>query len=242
MKINQQMLLLLFLILIIIFLIYQRSFENEKPTCNNYISTIYLYVILGILITYFAVLFIAKRRFPITTTKSLLFFVIALGAIFAMYNVESNKVLINHFWWVIFIIAMSVLVYSVWRYSQYRGILVSSLVITVLWVFCLTMLVHIKPEWISLNWGSALISALFIGILAWLVPLFFSNRRKQEMTVYYKLLSAFFVFVFSMLILYDTKLLRIKGETCSGIPDYPKDSMGLFLDIINMFANVNFIR
>lgn len=61
------------------------------------------------------------------------------------------------------------------------------------------------------------------------------------MPQYYKMLSAVFVFIFMMLILYDTKLLRVKAERCV-IPDYPTDSVGLFLDIINLFSNVTMLR
>ena len=241
MNINQQMLLLTVLILIVISIIYYRSYTNERPTCDNYTSTVYLYVILGMLITYFGVLFIAKRKYPITSTKRLLFLVVALGAIFAMFNVDSNKVLLNHFWWIVCWIGMSFLVCSVWKDSQFRGLLLSSLIITIVWVSLLVLFVHLMPDLVQLNWRSGLISVLIITILAWIVPMFF-GKSKDNMKVYYKVISACFVIVFSLLVLYDTKLLRVKAESCVGSPDYPKDSMGLFLDITHLLGNINFLR
>ncbi len=227
------------LIVIVVFFVYTRSFKDDLPSCDGYITNVYLYVLLGLLITAFSVLFIAKRRYPITSTKSLLFFAIAIVALFALFMINPRNVLLNHAIWIGFLISISMSLYTIWRYSEYRGTLTSTLIITFLLVAGLTIIAYAKPEWVKLSWGTALTGALLAGILAWLVPMLFTNPKK--MTNYYKGLSAIFVFIFMMLILYDTKLLRIKAQQCT-VPDYPTDSLGLFLDIINLFSNVSLIR
>jgi len=156
-----------------------------------------------------------------------------------MYAINPRHVLLNHAVWIVFLLAMSVSLYVIWRYSSYRGILVSTLIIVFLLVAGLTAIAYIKPEWIKLSWGSTLTVALLAGVLAWIIPMFFGSGK--DMSNYYKLLSAAFVFIFMMLILYDTKLLRIKAQQCT-VPDYPTDSLGLFLDIINLFSNVTMLR
>lgn len=238
-NINRQLIILTVLILIVVFFAYRNSFVNDVPSCDGYITNVYLYVLLGLLITAFSVLFIAKRRYPITSTKSLLFFGLAIVALFAMYAINPRNVLLNHLAWLAFIVTISISVYSIWRYTEYRGTLTSTLVIVVLLVSAMTAIAFIKPDWVKLSWGSALSVALLAGILAWVVPLFFSCAR--NMTDYYKGLSAIFVFVFMMLILYDTKLLRVKAEMCT-VPDYPTDSLGLFLDVLNLFGSVAYLR
>jgi len=238
-KLNQQLLLLTILIVITVFFIYTRSFTNDIPSCNGYITNVYLYLLLGLLITAFSILFIAKRRYPITSTKSLLFFAIAIISLFTLFMVNPSNVLLNHAVWLAFILSFSISVYTIWRYSEYRGIFTNSLIITFLLTAGLTIVAYVKPDWIKLSWGSVLTIALLIGLLAWIVPIFFANVN--EMRNYYKFLSAIFIFIFMMLILYDTKMLRIKAEQCT-VPDYPKDSLGLFLDIINLFSNVVMLR
>ncbi len=238
-KINRQMMILAVLIVTVVFFVYTRSFVDDVPNCNGYVTNVYLYVLLGLLITAFSVLFIAKRKYPITSTKSLLAFAVAIMALFSMYVINPRNVLLNHAVWVVFLLAMSVSLYVVWRYSTYRGTLTSTLIIVFLLVAGLTAIAYVKPDWIKLSWGSTLTVALLAGILAWIVPMFFGESR--NMTKYYKILSAVFVFIFMMLILYDTKLLRVKAQQCT-IPDYPTDSLGLFLDIINLFGNVTMLH
>ena len=235
MEINQQLMFLAIMIVTTTFFVYMRSFKDDIPTCDGYITNVYLYVILGLLMTAFFVLFIAKRNYAITGTKSMLAFVVAMTALFTLFSIEPQQALLNHLVWVVFIIAMSVSVYSVWRYTDYRGTLTSTLVITLLIVAGMTIIAHVKPEWINLGWGSGLTLALLAGILAWVVPMFLGDIG--NMSNYYKMLSGLFVFLFSILILYDTKLLRVKATRCI-IPDYPTDSLGLFLDVINMFNNI----
>jgi FtsH-binding integral membrane protein len=238
-KINRQMMVLAVLIVTVVFFVYTRSFVDDVPNCDGYVTNVYLYVLLGLLITAFSVLFIAKRKYPITSTKSLLAFAVGIMALFSMYIINPRNVLLNHAVWIVFLLAMSVSLYVIWRYSTYSGTLTSTLIIVFLLVAGLTSIAYIKPDLVQLSWGSTLIVALVAGILAWIVPMFFGDTR--NMTNYYKILSAVFVFIFMMLILYDTKLLRVKAQQCT-IPDYPTDSLGLFLDIINLFGNVTMLR
>lgn len=238
-KINMQMTVLAILIVINVFFVYSRSFVDDVPNCDGYITNVYLYVSLGLLITAFTILFIAKRKYPITAAKSLIAFAIGLMALFTMYMINPRQALLNHLVWIVFLISIAVMLYVVWRYSSYRGTLTSTLVMVFLLVVGLTMVAHFKPEWISLGWGSALTVALLAIILAWVVPLLFGYTK--GMTTYYKILSAILTFVFMLFILYDTKLLRVKAKQCV-IPDYPTDSMGLFLDIVNLFSSMSIIR
>jgi FtsH-binding integral membrane protein len=235
--INKQMIVLTILILIAIFFVYTRSFKDNIPTCDGYMQNVFLYVLLGLLLTCFSVLFIAKRGYPITSTKSLIFFAAALLALFAMYAIKPENVLSNHLAWLAFIISMSVPLYVTWRYSDYKGTVATSIISTVLITVLLVSIAYLKPEWISLNLGSSLTVALVAGILAWTVPMLFGIK----MTNFYKGLSALFVFIFCGLILYDTRILKEKAKMCI-IPNYPTDSLGLFLDVINLFSSVSNVR
>ncbi len=238
-QINQQMTVLAILIVITVFFVYTRSFVNDVPSCDGYVTNVYLYVLLSLLVIAFSVLFIAKRRFPITSTKTLLFFAIAMISLFALFMIDPRNVLLNHAAWLAFIVSLSVSVYVIWRHSQYRGIFTSTVIIVLLLVAGLTTLARLRPDLIQLSWGSTLTVALLAGIFAWIIPMLFTDST--GLTNYYKFLSGVFVFIFMMLILYDTKMLRVKAEHCI-VPDYPTDSLGLFLDVINLFSNITMLR
>jgi FtsH-binding integral membrane protein len=233
MDVNQQLMILAIFIVMVVFFVYTRSFTNDVPSCNGYISNVYLYVLLALLLTSFSVLFIAKRNYPITSTKTLLAFAIAMLALFSIFMTNPINVIFNHILWLAFIIAISISVYTIWRQTEYRHIVSSTLIITLLLTVGLIAVVHINPDWVKLSWGSTLTLALLVGLFAWIIPMLFFNIAN-----YYKLLSAVFVFIFMMLILYDTKLLRVKATECT-IPNYPKDSIGLFLDVINLITPLN---
>lgn len=228
---NNKLIVLSTLILITLGVLYSRSFKNDVPSCDGYITNVYLYILLALLITSFSIIFIAKRRYAITNTKSLLAFAIGLFALFSMYSLHPSQVLLNHLLWFVFILAISVSLFSVWRYSQFTGTVTTTLIIITIMVTTLTLLSYFTPNLVKLNWGTGLTIILFAGILAWTVPLF----TQIYIPYYYKILSAGFVILFCILILYDTQLLRIKAQNCT-IPNYPLDSLGIFIDIINLYT------
>jgi len=235
--INNQLIYLSILIVILVFFVYTRAFKNDVPTCNGYKTNVYLYIVLALLILAFCVLFIEKRRFAITQTKSLLAFIVSMFLIFLLYLINARNVIANHLIWILYIISISVSIYSFWKYSKNRGLLINTLIVTLLLVIILTTISLMFPDLIDLNWGNTLIVALLTGIFAWTIPMILGY---QNINFYYKFLSAIFVFIFMILILYDTQLLKVKAEYCTklGIPDYPKDSLGMFLNTLNLFTNL----
>lgn len=235
---NQQLLVLTVLLLIILGILYTRSFENDVPTCDGYVTNVYLYVLLGLLIVAFSLVFISKRKYAITNVKKLVAFIIAMVAMFSIFSIKPRNVLLNHLVWLVFVISMSVMMYSIWRYSEYRGVLTSSMMSVAVIFGLLTAISFMRPDLIKLSWISGLTVALFAGILASIIPFFFESART---TGYQKALSAFLVFVFMMLIMYDTKFLIEKSKVCT-YPDYPQDSLGLFLDVLNLFNNVTVLN
>jgi FtsH-binding integral membrane protein len=153
-----------------------------------------------------------------------------------MFTIDPSQVLVNHLLWMTFIVSISVSMYTIWRYSQLRGTFNSALIMTLVIFSGLTFLTYSNPNLVSLSWGSALTTAMAVGLLAWFLPMLFADVR--NMRGYYRALSAVFVFIFMLMILYDTKLLRLKAANCV-VPNYPSDSLGLFLDVLNLFSGLS---
>lgn len=238
-NINNKLTFLTIFILINVFILYSKSFYNDIPTCDNYVTNVYLYVLLGLLITAFTLLFITKRNYPITLTKSLIAFAVCFIALFSLFMIKPEQIYLNHFIWLIFIISIGVSLYSIWRYSIYSGTITNTLIILFIMLSSLTAIAHFKPEWIKLSWGTGLTVSLLAGILAWLIPMFFIDKFNSYEN-YYKFLSFIFVIIFMFLVLYDTKVLKLKASTCT-YPNYPLDSLGLFLDVINLFNSITML-
>jgi len=233
MTLNHFIILVSIFILALLFIGYRRAFSSQDvPTCDGYLLNVYLYVLFGLLVTVLVALVIAKKDLPVTTTKSLIAFAVALGFLIALRAVSARHVILNHIIWLGFLVSIAFVVYSVWRYSVYSGVLVTSLISVILLVTGLTLFVHMYPNLVSLSWGSGLLLALVAGILAWIVPMLMGLK----LSGYYRALSIGFIFLFGALILYDTKLLKERANNCV-FPNYPSDSLGLFLDILNMFSS-----
>ena len=56
-----------------------------------------------------------------------------------------------------------------------------------------------------------------------------------------RVMSYFFIVLFMTFILYDTKRLMINAKNCINA-DYIKESLGLFLDIFNIFVRILGLR
>ena len=69
----------------------------------------------------------------------------------------------------------------------------------------------------------------------------FMNKDNVSQNKWSYILSYGFVILFSFLLLYDTKKLQVQAKKCV-IPDYINESIGIFLDIINLFANMGRIN
>ena len=220
------------LMLMVLAIGYNTAFTNDVPVCDRYVANVYFYILFAIVLIIFSMLFIDKRRFAITNTKALIAFAISLSLLFILYSIPAENYIYNHLIWLLFIITLSVSIYGTWRYSRWSNVATSSAIITLIIFSILTAIAWLKPEWIGLNWGFILTGALLIAILAWIIPIVFGIDNYSN---WYKILSAILLVIFSGLVLYDTRILRIKAEKCK-FPDYPKDSLGLILDIVNMYS------
>jgi FtsH-binding integral membrane protein len=76
-----------------------------------------------------------------------------------------------------------------------------------------------------------------------------SSERSSEWSrwlAWDTLLSWGFVVLFGFLLLYDTKRLQVRAGQCGKpalpVPDYVNDSVGIFLDVANLFANLGRVQ
>ena len=126
-----------------------------------------------------------------------------------------------------------------------KNVFNETIITTIIMVVAITFLAFWKPELISLKLGSILLVALIAGIIMRLVQFFTGNSSNKNMNLIF---AYIFVILFSLFLLYDTKLLQVKAVHCETLikkgikPNYPRESMNIFLDLINLFANLGSLR
>ena len=101
-----------------------------------------------------------------------------------------------------------------------------------------SVIAFLKPEWISLSWGPVFVCFFLLGgIIGELCYYFFSKDRKVSGRS--KTFSYFFIALFTLFILYDTKKIQVNAKNCkTKTVDYINESLGIVLDALNLFQNV----
>jgi hypothetical protein len=85
-----------------------------------------------------------------------------------------------------------------------------------------------------------LVGLILVNILLYVVTT--PEQRKELQINYYT--DLFGIVLFTIYIAYDTQIIKENARTCKsqlnrGVqPDYPKESLGLFLDVINLFTHL----
>jgi FtsH-binding integral membrane protein len=92
-----------------------------------------------------------------------------------------------------------------------------------------------------LGFGPYLFGALIGLILAQLILIILVDTKTIQNEQYFegrKLLSFFGVALFSLFTAYDTQVVKLHARQCKKRGDYINESLGLFLDFVNLFQNL----
>lgn len=122
---------------------------------------------------------------------------------------------------------------------QQKGLLFEVFVMT-LGIFIPMVILGLYDKYNILSWGIylmfALIGLLIARIILYAVALT-GYYNDQNLTLTSQILSTFAVALFGLFTTYDVNLIKLKSKQCKSNPDYVDSSMGLFLDLLNIFAN-----
>lgn len=234
---KENIILLILLIAIILFIV---GIYNTQLNRKTYIIGIYLYILAGLLFIAIASQYIASLNF--VNSKNyfmflILYLVLACGSLFIMM---SNNFLINHIGFLLFLIAMSLIVGLSIRSSSFVK---EAAFITIGIVILLTILVFISPEGTlerMRSWTPVLMSLLCALIIVELAALFFFPSVKL-----FKYLSLFALILFIFITLSDTARITTQDFYICKIHsciNYPLATTTLILDYINIFLNALFLR
>ena len=223
----------------VIFAIANSAIKNRKFICNRYILNTYLYIILTLNIIALQVLLM--KYYKINFNPNLLIviaiFILTIGCILALHRISPKQMILKHGVWLLFVLLMGVMFYPMYLiYSKQQGLIMSSILTTLILFFGLSLVAYLKPELISLSWGPVLFVLLCSGIVMELVISLLSSKDYIT-TKSFKIMSYFFIGLFMVYILYDTKRLQINAKNCI-VADYISESLKLFLDIWNIFIRL----
>lgn len=108
-------------------------------------------------------------------------------------------------------------------------------------VFVGMVLIGLYDKNNMLGFGPYLFGALLGLILAQFILFILeatTTIQKQQYFQGAKLLSFFGIALFSLFAAYDTQVVKLHARTCKKQGDYIEESMGLFLDFLNLFSDI----
>jgi FtsH-binding integral membrane protein len=207
-----------------------------KLTPSSFISNTYLYVALAISIACFTVLKLSERGYTLTSTHLVILFIISMISMVGVSSFNNNA--LRHITWLSFVVAIGFLTYPIYRMSEGKEESNKIIVTTIILTIGLSLFSKFS-SFDFLSWRSYLVFALFSLIVLESLDLIF-HKSESGLNNRFKLYSYASIVLFSGFILYDTKSLARRSLVVEKRNvNYPKESLSLFLDIINLFAGVS---
>lgn len=238
------------ILVVLTILIYIFAFSKTMPptpTCANYVVNTYLYLAASIMI-----LILATTTKPIINSKFapesilnnlLLIFIFSLILIVFIsikpdFLTSYQDVILSHISWILFILCVSY-TFSLNNYTQNQYTFAT--VATSIIFLTMSVLVYLYPTYfqkidatLSKGLFVALLSVIFIEILILLIPTF--SQLHNSRFISYAVIA-----IFSLYVAHDTTRMFELSEKCRNMPNYPKASIGFFLDIINLFSRTSHV-
>ena len=230
---------------LIIVKIYNTAFSGGKFTCNRYILNTYLYILISLVIISLQNIVMEQQNVPVEKVFSpfmgmgglILLFLFAIGLLFLLMSIDPRNVLLKHSVWLVFILFLGILAYPSYLKTIEENTVIVTLMTTICILIGFSLLAFIRPDLISLSWGPVLGFLLIGGMIGELCFYLFNKDKKVSGRT--KAFSYFFIVLFTLFILYDTKKIQVNAKNCkTNTVDYINESLGIVLDALNLFQNI----
>lgn len=222
---------------------------HKKLTTNLYVTNMYIYIMLGILLTALTVLLMEIMKFNsnnFNMSYQICTFLIALLIICTFAFTSIQNVLFRHVLFTLFAIVIGIMTFPIYQDSIKSGIFYKSIASVFVVILGLTFVANQYPTNYFDGWGPVLTFSLLSLIIFELFDMIFVSNIVESRRI--KMYAMVGTALFSAFIVYDTKKIYQYADqaincTNSGgdimvCSDYPQKSLDMYLDIINLFTNV----
>ena len=244
--------------IIILYLISKFSFKNGNPTCDNYVFNVYLYLAMSItLIGLFAYVInslISKNDkekhelMPMNYVHQKLGWYSLIGIILSFVFIimmaftpsfSKGGHVYNHIIWILFIASISVMIYPYFKSEELANVVDDALISTSLVFIFMSIIVYSNPSFFRGTYNYVM-PGLLVGLIAIIIVSLFNIFFTKDLEVFRKTslyISYFVILLFSLFVSYDTSKMFEMAKICVNYPNYPKNSVDFFLDLLNLFVS-----
>lgn len=249
---------IIILSILILYLISSFSFKDGLPTCNNFLINTYLYLAFSIcylgLLIHFIHTYIFNRESDRNELMAkfmpyfILLFISSLVLIYFIatqptFEKDGTHVIKNHLLWIMFISMMAAIITPRVSLAMEKHINETIYIVSSIFIV-MSSIVYMFPKFFTDTYNymqSALLISLIVIILLEIINAFVSDNVKHFIGNR-RILSYIVIILFSVYISYDTKKIIHLSNICIDYPNYPKTSVNFFLDIINLFSRILFLK
>jgi FtsH-binding integral membrane protein len=242
---NKQTIILSLIVLLIITIILSRN--NIELTENTYIVNTYLYVLLAIMISAVTILYTDEYGsiFLNNIFGIISIVIISFGSLLGVLLTTNDQIVLKHISYCIFTMSIGIMCWFAFNDLNKNGKLMEVLYKLIAMMITLSILGYVLPGDQIRSWEYVLGSGLLCLIVVEMLDIIIGFKSKVDIYSYIA------IALFSGFIIYDTrKILDNANKTIKSCKldnkqlcaDYPKESLGLFLDIVNLFQNMSRIN
>ena len=162
---------------------------------------------------------------------TIIFFLVSLGLLMGVYFIPPSMFFTKHIFYIMLIMILGVFLYP--YYINNKSLFHHVGITTLFMLIVLSVISFTFPQLISSSWGTYLFIGLIGLVIARIVELFTTYKPDEKRP---RIISYISIIIFSLYIMYDTKKIIVNANNCVN-PDYINESLGLFLDTLNIFQN-----
>jgi FtsH-binding integral membrane protein len=211
------------------------------PNCDHYYGKVFAHVASALGMAAGSAEFIdLSVIFQNTAHPILMFFVVlalTLFLVWGLFVTEPGSPL-KYLIFVLLAISIGQTLQPLIKRLETKKLITRSLVMTT-GVFLGMMLIGFMDDQNTLGFGPYLLGALIGLVIAQVILIFITPQGASQNWI-----SFIGAGLFALLTVYDTQVIKENKQVCNvlnkrGIhPDYPKESIQLFLDFVNLFSNL----
>jgi FtsH-binding integral membrane protein len=203
---------------------------------NTYVKKTYFYVIVALIISLLTFFYTDKKGIDTSDTNKKIWIPFLFALIMLLLVFYINDPFFNHVVWVLFIVSSSYFLYPV--YKKYASGKLNTILISLI---ILTLIVIVYGSKTSKNF-SGMSNYLFFGLIAFIIFQLtdsFLNKEneneesKKKKEKFYGIIT---VILFTLYLLYESNNLMRQSVYAPKNVLYTRTSLGIFIDIINIFT------
>ena len=237
-------------------LIAKYAFKNGMLTCDHYVLNTYLYIVLSILLIFIVVLVNDKfglfNSFLLWMTQGTLFriiitFIIILcilfGLLYALHTVDPTNIVASNTIWASLILTLGIfLIPTIW-FGRLTNVVGLAGMLTILITIVVGYLGYFHGDKIvTFDWDKYLNYALLgLIVIIFISSFLIAIIDPEKMSMFVFIVSILLLIIFVLLLLSNHKKLKQNADKCIDgqvVPNYPVESFGIFIKMLNIFQEL----